>query len=374
VGEQSVHATWRGVGAARRLGGVGLAVLGLPALTAALIGVRDELAQASVLLLYVLAIVVVAAVGGAVSGVLAAVLSFGLVSWFFLAPIHTLEVHGRDALIDLAVFGVTATVVSATVELAARDRAQTQRQLAEQAARTRVLAAEDRARTALLAAVGHDLRTPLANVKAAVGSLRQDEITWSPDQVAELLATIEDSTDRLTGLVTNLLDMSRLEADALTVQLSAVPLDEVVARVLLNGRQRYVDVQVDEDLPPALADAALLERVVENLVENAVRYSPPDRPVEIRAELDGPASSPATHDQSRVVLLHVVDHGPGIPSERRDEVFRAFQRLDDRGSGSHVGLGLAIVQGFVDAMGGEITPSTTPGGGVTMSVALPVAA
>jgi two-component system sensor histidine kinase KdpD len=207
----------------------------------------------------------------------------------------------------------------------------------------RRLAEIDRMRTALLAAVGHDLRTPLAGVKAAVSSLRSDEVAWTPEETAELLETIEDSADRLQSLVSNLLDASRLQAGALSVIRAPVGLDEVVARALvgLPGRER-VAVDVPETLPAVVTDAGLLERVVANLLDNALRHS---EEVEV-------ASAPAT--------LVVVDHGPGLA-----EMPAAF------GSDRGVGLGLLVVRGFVEALGGTLTPTRTDGGGLTMTVGLP---
>ena len=242
--------------------------------------------------------------------------------------------------------------------------------LAAEAVEARRRAETTELRSALLSAVGHDLRTPLANVKAAVGSLRQPEVTWTPAQTAQLLATIEESTDRLTSLVTNLLDMSRLRADAVTVRLAPVAPDEVVARSLLLEHGPPVDVDVPDDLPPVLADAGLLERVLANLVENAVRFTPVGARVCVHGEA---APSAAVSGSGTVVRLQVVDHGPGIPDDRLDAMFAAFGRGDDRGPGPHVGLGLAICRGFTEAMGGSITPSTTPGGGLTMTVTLPAA-
>ena len=270
------------VSAARGRAAVLVCLVGLPAATAVLVGVRDELALGSVLLVYLLLVVIAAALGSLLPGLLAALLSFGLANWFFTPPLHTLTVAGRDDLVELAVFAGAAVTVSAIVELAARDRAEHQRLLAEQAARTRELAAEDRARSALLAAVGHDLRTPLAGVKAALSSLRAGDVDWDDATRDRLLARADQSADRLTSLVTNLLDMTRLRADAVTARCAPVALDEVVARALLD-HHASVRVDVGDDLPPVLADAALLERVVENLVENAVRFSPPERPVEVRA-------------------------------------------------------------------------------------------
>ena len=345
-----------------------MTVAGLPLGTAVLLVARDELSFGSVLLLYLLAVVVIAAVGGLLPGIVSAALSFGLANWFFVPPFHTLAVAGRDALVELIVFAAAAVTVSAIVEVAARY----QRQLADQAARTRELAAEDRARAALVAAVGHDLRTPLASVKAAVSSLRQQDVVWDPDAQAGLLATIEESADRLSSLVTNLLDMTRLRAASVTARLTPVALDEVVARALLIEHHRTVQVDVADDLPLVLADPGLLERVVANLVENAVRFAPDHVPVELRAELES-GDGAGTDTGPPAVLLHVVDHGPGVPPEQREQLFVPFRRLDDRGAGSHVGLGLAIARAFAEAMGGTIRPSTTPGGGLTMTVTLPVA-
>ena len=393
-----------GVSPARRRAAVLIALVGLPAATAVLVEIRDELALGSVLLVYLLVVVIAAAVGSLLPGLLAALVSFGLANWFFTPPLHKLTVAGRDDLLELVVFAGAAVTVSAIVELAARDRAEHQRLLAEQAARTRELAAEDRVRSALLAAVGHDLRTPLAGVKAALSSLRQGDVDWDETSRARLLAKADESTDRLTSLVTNLLDMTRLRADAVTARPAPVALDEVVARALLADHHAAVRVDVDDDLPLVQTDAALLERVVANLVENAVRFSGSAPPVEVRAEVRdegrasrGPGSTGAESTGAgstgagstgagstgpgstgpaggAVVLLHVVDHGPGVPPEDHAQLFAPFRQLGDRGTGSHVGLGLAIVQGFCEAMGAGIEPSTTPGGGLTMTVTLPVAA
>ncbi len=338
-----------------------IVLAGLPTATAVLVSLRDELALGSVLLVYLLIVVVAAAVGSLLPGLISALLSFGLATWFFTPPLHTLTVAGRDDLVELVVFAGAAVTVSAIVELAARDRAQHQRLLAEQAARTRELAAEDRVRAALLAAVGHDLRTPLAVVKAALSSLREGDVDWDETSRTRLLARADESADRLTSLVTNLLDMTRLRADAVTARLAPVALDEVVVRALLEDHHESVRVDIDDGLPLVMTDAALLERVVANLVENAVRFSPPSTPVEVRAEVRGGGR----------VVLEVVDHGPGIPDEDRAELFAPFRQLGDRGTGSHVGLGLAIVRGFVDAVGADVRPSTTPGGGLTMTVTVP---
>jgi len=248
-------------------------------------------------------------------------------------------------------------------------------QLTEQAAQARQLAETDRVRSALLAAVSHDLRTPLAGIKAAISSLRQDDISWTEEEERELLLTVDESTDRLTDLISNILAMSRIQAGAVSLQVSPVALDEVVARALL-GSGENVTIDVPEDLPLVLADAGLLDRVVANLVDNGRRFSPPGVPVRVHADPPGthqgtdPAGGTAQSDR---VLVHITDHGPGIPDSQRDRMFTAFQHLDDHRAGAGLGLGLAIAKGFTEAMNGTLTPSATPGGGLTMTIALPVA-
>ena len=226
--------------------------------------------------------------------------------------------------------------------------------LARRAAEAEQLAEVDRLRTAILAAVGHDLRTPLASIKAAASSLRAPDVEFSPEDRDELLATVEESADRLDDLVENLLAMSRLQAGVLSVQARPVAMDEVVARAVPRSPVRLA---VGDDLPLVRADPGLLERVVANLVSNAVRVS---GSVTVDA-----VAAPSTVD------LRVTDHGPGVPAEDRERMFAPFQRLGDRTADGGLGLGLAIARGFTEAMGGRLTPADTPGGGLTMTVTLP---
>ncbi|HYN95294.1 MAG TPA: DUF4118 domain-containing protein [Pilimelia sp.] len=250
----------------------------------------------------------------------------------------------------------------ARLATAAARTLQTQR-LAGEAARAAELAHIDRTRAALLGAVGHDLRTPLAGIKAAVSSLRQPDVHFAPHDRAELLATIEESTDRLTAVVDNLLSLSRLQAGVLSVDLAPTALDAVVARAALttDTHSATIDIDVADNLPLALADPGLLERAVANLLSNACAATPPGRPVLVRGR--------AAHD---ALHLHVVDHGPGIAAADRDRVFAPFQRLDDHGRAG-LGLGLAIARGFTEAQGGTLTPGDTPNGGLTMTITLPAA-
>ena len=239
-----------------------------------------------------------------------------------------------------------------------------EQQLAEAARAAEPLAESDRQRTALLNAVSHDLRTPIAAAKAAVSSLRTAEVPWSAGQRDELLATAEDALDRLTGLVTNLLDLSRLQVGALPVVPVAVGLDDVVARALDTvDPDVKVDLDVPADLPEVRADAGLLERVIANVVQNALRYTPSGCVVRVAG---------SSH-QGRVEL-RVIDRGPGFASGSTETMFRPFQRADDApADGAGVGLGLAIARGFTEAMGGAITAEPTPGGGATIVISLTAA-
>jgi len=453
----------------RRLSGLVLATAGLGVLTIALTPFRERLALSTVFLLYLLAVVAIAAVGGWVPAILAAVAASLLVNWFFTPPIHTLTIAEAENILALVVFVVVAAVVSLYVDRSARSRAEAGRGRAEaealaalagslleaddplpdllahlrttfgldgaavlhpegtgwrveaavgspeilapgDATETLTLAegallalsgpdcrAEDRRllaafaaqvsaavharelrreagaaaalgevnelRAALLAAVSHDLRSPLASIKASVTSLRQSDVRWSDEDTQSFLATIEEETDRLTSVVGKLLDMSRLQAGALSIDLRPVGLDEIVPRALasLSRTDRRIELDVPESMSRVRADPALLERVVANVVDNAVTWSPPDRPVAILASQIGDR-----------VELRVIDRGPGIEAGHAGLVFEPFQRLGDapgaRGAG--VGLGLAVARGFAEAMGGHIDLEETPGGGTTVVVSL----
>ncbi len=238
-------------------------------------------------------------------------------------------------------------------------------QLNEAVAAAAPLAAADRTRTALLAAVGHDLRTPLASAKAAITSLRGKDVAWSPEDRDELLATADESMDRLTRLVENLLDMSRLQAGAMAVERRPVALDEVLPLALdeLGTAARAIQTDVPDDLPAVDCDPGLLERVVANLLANALRYSP-----------TGVAPTVTGSSIADRVELRVIDKGPGISQEDLEYVFAPFQRLGDTDNTTGVGLGLALSRGLTEAMGGTLTAEETPGGGLTMVVSLPAVA
>jgi two-component system sensor histidine kinase KdpD len=272
-----------------------------------------------------------------------------------VGPELTLTVAGQTAPVTSRLLDGFAAQAAAALE---RDRLRTQ------AAQAEALAEGNRMRTALLAAVSHDLRTPLASIKASVSTLRQAGVVITADDEAALLATIEESADRLNDLIGNLLDMSRLNTGSLRPFLRPASVDEVAPLASRDAAATAaVRMVVPDDLPLVRTDPGLLERVLANLFANAIAHSPPGRPPVLSARQHG-----------EIVQLDVVDHGKGIPDAQKTRMFEPFERLDERNTGTGVGLGLAVAKGFVTAMGGTIIALDTPGGGLTMRVTLPVAA
>jgi two-component system sensor histidine kinase KdpD len=224
------------------------------------------------------------------------------------------------------------------------------------------LTENDRVRSALLAAVGHDLRRPLAAATAAVTGLRSPGIAWSDGDRDELLATAQESLESLAALVTNLLDVSRLQAGSLAVSAHSMDVADVVLPALdeLDLGPAHVELDLPSDLPPIIADAGLLQRVVVNLLDNAMRFSPPGHRVRVSA------SKFAGH-----VEIRIADEGPGVADERREDIFVPFQRLGDTDNLTGLGLGLALSKGFTEGMGGKLEAEETPGGGLSMVITLP---
>jgi len=451
------------VGARRALTGMLVAAAGLPLLTLLLALARNHLSLTDDLLIYLVAVVALAVIGGFWPAVLGAASASLLLNWYFTPPLHTFTIDKPDNLLALLLFVTVAMAVSSVVHLAASRAAQAARsreearllltlaqtvlggadtpaavldhlvatlggqaellehvggrwvriaagggamdqaapatrvdvrtdlalevsgqpapitpgllagfaaqaaaaldreRLRTQAAQAEALAEGNRMRTALLAAVSHDLRTPLASIKASVSSLRQTDVTWTESDQQVLLATIEENADRLDGLIGNLLDMSRLHTGSLQPFLRPITIDEV-APVALRGLDAPADlrIEVPDGMAMVLADPGLLERVLANLFTNALDHSPPDMPPVLQA-----------HRAQDSVVIEVVDHGPGVPDKLKARIFEPFQRFDDKKVG--VGLGLAVAKGFTEAMGGAIVAADTPGGGLTVRVTLPVA-
>ena len=277
----------------------------------------------------------------------------------FVVPVGArarIELHGPELdaserrLLDGAVAQLDAALEQAELQHAARA--------------ADVLAATDQVRSALLSAVSHDLRRPLAAAVAAIGGLRAAGPSLSAEDRAELLATADESLATLSALVTDLLDVSRVEAGVLAVSLGDVDTADVVLAAIdeLGVGPDTLELALDPDLPPVRGDGVLLQRVLVNVLANAARHSPSGSRVRV-----------ATSRLAGQAEIRVVDRGPGISSDRREEMFAPFQRLGDTDNTSGLGLGLALSRGFMEGMGGTLTPEDTPGGGLTMVIALPVA-
>jgi two-component system sensor histidine kinase KdpD len=432
---------------------------------------RGHITLGSDLLLYLLLVVVIAAIGGAWVAVGSAVVAFLLVNWYLTPPIHTFTVSDGENVLAFVVFLVVAAVVSGLVTAAARRaleaaRARSEatslvrlagallaesdplpsimqqllstfalrsvavlrpvepsgwaveahagegvlerpqeatattalpdgalfayvgpnltgderrvlnafvaqlavalasRELRAEASAAVAVAEADALRTALLRAVSHDLRTPLASIKASASTLLAADLHLDDETVHQLHETIDEEVDRLNEIVSNLLAMSRLQVGALQLAYADVGLDEIVGRALvsLGDRAGGVMVEVPDSLARVRVDPALVERALANVVDNALAWSPPEQPVRIEAAVVGDR-----------VVLRVIDRGPGIGAADRDRVFQPFQRLgDSRGrGGAGVGLGLAVARGFTEATGGELQLEDTPGGGTTMTFTFP---
>jgi two-component system sensor histidine kinase KdpD len=334
-----------------------LAFLGLPALVGGLVPLRSSLNLATDVLLFLLLVVVIALVGGRGPALVSAVAASLALNFFFTRPFHTWTIDDPNNALALVVFVLVAALVSWAVDLAA----QRTRQAAEAAGEVEVQASGNRLRTALLAAVGHDLRTPLAVAKAGVSSLRSDEVELNASDRDELLAAADHALDRLSGLVENLLDLSRLQTGALAVRRVPTAVGDVLARALddVGVEPRAVVIDVPDDLPAVLADPGLLERVLANLITNAQRHAAAATPPVVDAVVVGER-----------IEVRVIDRGPGIPDDQIERVFQPFQRLGDTDATTGVGLGLALARGLTEAMGGTVAPAVTAGGGLTMVVSL----
>jgi two-component system sensor histidine kinase KdpD len=238
--------------------------------------------------------------------------------------------------------------------------------LAHEAHEARLLRDSDALKTTLLSAVSHDLRTPLAGIKALTTTLLQEDVTLPPEVVRDALQGIDEETDRMTRLVGDLLDLSRIEAGVLQPTREPVLLpeliDDTVHRLNLILSDREVVREIDGELPLVPLDYVQIQQVLTNLLENAARYTPPGTPITIGAACsDG------------VVELWVADHGPGVPPDQRERVFDRFYRLEHHETERHgTGMGLAISRGLVEAHGGRLWVAETPGGGADFRVRLPI--
>ena len=365
------------------LAGWFVTLAGLAVATAGLLPVRGKITTATAALVLVVPVALGVAVGGFPAVPLGVVAGFLTFDFVFIPPYYTFYVTALEDWVSLVVYacvGCTVGVVVARLRRAQREaearRAEAQQlstereRLVDESNRVRLLEEVDRLRAALMGSVSHDLRTPLASIKASISDLADPGLHLSDEDRVTLLRTTEEETDRLTRLVTNLLDMSRIQAGALVPHRSATPLDEligaVVARLAGIFAEHRLRVELADSLPLADVDYLLIEQVLSNLLENAARYTPPGTAVTVRARPVG--------DGAGEVEVTVVDHGPGVAEEERERIFDEFYRPRDKGRGPvGTGFGLAIVKGIVEAHGGRIWVEPTPGGGATFALRLPAA-
>jgi two-component system, OmpR family, sensor histidine kinase KdpD len=225
----------------------------------------------------------------------------------------------------------------------------------------------DRLKSALLSSVSHDLRTPLAGIKAAATSLLQPDIVWTEEDRHAFAADIDAEAYRLTRLVANLLDLSRIEAGAIVPNLEWEDVEDLAARVVHRMRLTMPgrDIRlIAGPVPPVRVDVVQMEQVLTNLVENALRYSDAASPVDIRVHVN---QSPA------VVEIAVADRGIGIPEAELAHIFDTFYRVAQRGRRMEgTGMGLAIVRGLIEVNHGTVSVASEPGQGSTFTVSLPI--
>ena len=316
--------------------------------------IESRIVLPTALLLYLVPIVLAAARWGRGPAIVGAVVSVLGHDLFFVEPYGTLTVARADEAVGLVLLLFVAVV---TAELAGAARRAAQKEQEAQVARR-----SDEFKTALLHAVSHDLRTPLSSIKAAASGLRQGDAQYNEGDRAELLAAIEEESDRLDRLVRNLLEASRLEAGAALPHKQPQDLGELVHAVvdrlapLLCGRA--VSVAVADDLPLVMCDYSQVDLVIANLLENAARHTPPGTPIEV-----------VVAPSEEGVAVTVRDHGPGVTARDRERLFRPFERGRTLAQGS--GLGLAIASGLVAAHEGRLELTDVPGGGSAFSVWLP---
>ena len=366
------HTPW--VGAAVGVGGT-LVVL------AALAPFRDRVNDTSPALVLVLAVVAAGVVGGAWAAAGTAVVAAAGYNLVFIRPYGAFKVDVWEDWVALGVFLAVALVVGVLVAAEAdRRRAAEAREgevralyerlqeadderarLRDEVSRMEVLQRVDEQRSALLRSVSHDLRSPLATIRAVASDLR-DGVVYEEPTRTELLGTVCDESERLDRIVSNLLSLSRIEAGAFDPDRQAVPIDELITDRLrrLSALFRHVRVQVElpPDLPLVDGDYTQLEQVVTNLLENASRHAPPGTIVRVGGRVlpSGP------------VEIWVSDEGIGVPDYDRQRVFEPFRR----GEGSRSsGVGLAICKAVIEAHGGTIRVERTPGGGATFVFTVP---
>jgi len=361
--------------------GIGIGVALTAVLTVVMLAFRESVTSASPALVLVVPGVVAAVLGGRVAAAVVAAGSALAFGFYFLPPFDEWKILQAEDVVAGVVFVVVALAVGELTaresdrRRAAEDRADElqavtvtlaesradQERMANELNRLEVMEEVDQQRSALLRSVSHDLRTPLATIRAVASDLRS-EVDYDDATRRELNGLVADEAERLDRLVANLLSMSRVEAGAFAPDRQAVDLPELlttsIERVRRVLRDRRVELEAPDDLPLVDADYSQLDQVVTNLLENAARHSPPRSTVRVMARADGD-----------MVQVSVEDSGTGVLPTERTRVFEAFHRSD--GSRSS-GIGLAICKAVVQAHGGTIKVADSPGGGARFVFTVPV--
>ena len=334
------------------------AFLSIAATTTILHLLRNALDTPLIALLYLLPVGASASIWGLGAGIIAALAAFLSFNYFFIPPFFTLIVHSPSDLVVLFVFLIVAVVISQLVGRARAGQAIAieKARLTEIESRAKVLEESDRLKSALLSSVSHELRTPLATIKAAATSLRSGEVGWDSEARQELLKAVEEEADHLNLLVGNLLNMSRIEANALRPERQWNVLREITASVVVRlhhpPEEHRITVDVAEDLPLVPVDFVLMEQVFNNLINNSIKYAPIGSTIQVRAQAEG----------DKELRVQVKNQGPPVPTEDLENIFEKFHRITAADRITGTGLGLSICKGIIEAHGGHIWAENLPSG------------
>lgn len=325
--------------------------------TLVLIPLRGHVNSAGVSLCFLLVVLFSATLFGSGAALMSSILSALCLNFFFLPPFYTLNIAEPENWIALFVFLCVSLIVGQLSSIAGERAEEAERlyedlhQAFEKASHAEAIERNEKLKTALLDAVTHDLRTPLTSMKAAITMLieehgkRDIHVTLEPEGRGDLLAVINEETDRLNDFVESMVELARIEAGDVAWSKTPASAEEIISNALqrssrLTARHR-VEVKLAPDLPPMEVDSKAVAEVLFNLIDNAVKYSPENKTIVIEAaRMDGK------------IRFSIEDEGVGIPESERENIFRKFYRVDKSVKG--LGMGLAIVRGIIEAHGGSI--------------------
>jgi two-component system sensor histidine kinase KdpD len=359
-----------------------VAIAGVGGITAFIRVFQLDASVSNVSMIYLLSVALSALYVGRGPAIFSSFLAFVCFDWFFVNPKHTLTVKDPSEWLALCMFLFSAILIgqlTAALQARAEEARKHQREAAALAearwaerellmkneARAAALEEADRLKTALLSMVSHDFRSPLTSIKASVSTMLQDGSPLDAETAKGLLQAVDQETDRLNRMVGNILDLSRLEANAWKPRTEPTAVSELIGMSLdsfsVEGNARVV-VKLANDLPEVLVDSAQVAQVIKNVVENALKYSPANSIVEIEVV-----------KENEYVVLQVLDRGSGLPADA-DQMFKPFWRAPElhESSTPGVGIGLAIARGLAEANGGMLSAKNRSGGGCNFRVSLPV--